>query len=240
MRAINTEDKLKSLSYLVEGKRSSVVERLSEKLKALIWTGELPGGFVFPNENDFCKYLGVGRSTLRETYKVLQSAGMITRTKRGTYVNDNDVIVANMPYDMVIGMADYAELLEFRVSLEKDVAFFAAQRATADSIERLKSDLEKMAQNIDDVKKLTLYDTMFHLEIARSSQNLLFSRTLGCLMDAFSKTVSRNFNADVAVRRRAIEYHRQILEAIENNNPEIARRVMAEHLLDVVRVSESI
>lgn len=237
---IIAEEKLKSLNYLVEVKTGSVVERLVEKLKTLILTGELPEGFVFPNENDFCQYLGVGRSTLRETYKVLESAGMITRTKRGTFVNDNDSIVANMPYDMVIGMADYAELLEFRVSVEQDGAAYAAQRATAENIDRLQSTLDRMIQNIEDVKKLTLYDTMYHLEVARATQNRLFSRTLGSLMDVFSKTVSRNFNEGMEVRRRAIEYHTLILKAIRSGDPEEAKAVMAAHVLDVIRVSNSI
>jgi len=237
---IDVEEKLKSLNYLFEVQSGTVVKRLAEKLKTLILTGELPEGFVFPNENDFCQFLGVGRSTLRETYKVLEAAGMITRTKRGTYVNDNDSIVANMPYDMVIGMADYDELLEFRVSVEQDAAAYAAQRATAENIERMQLNLNKMIQNIGDVKKLTLYDTMFHLEIARATQNRLFSRTMGSLMDAFSKTVSRNFNEGMQVRERAIDYHTKILEAIRNGDMEKAHNEMAEHVLDVVRVANSI
>ena len=204
-------NRLLTLKNLSNG---SVVEGLAEKLTNLILSGELPEGYVFPNENEFCSFLGIGRSTLRETYKVLEANGMITRSRKGTVVNNFDLIIASMPYDMVIGIVDYNEILVFRTAIEKESAGLAAQFATGDNIEHLESSLNGMQQNVDDVKKLTVYDTMFHLEIARASKNRLFSRTLNDIMISFSKTVSRNFMADVDIRYRAIDYHTKILDAI--------------------------
>ena len=170
------DEKLKNLSYLVEDRAGSIVERLTEKLRTLILTGELPEGYVFPNEMVLCEYLRVGRSTLRETYKELASFGLISRSKRGTVVNSSDVIAANMPYHMLIKTADFRDLLEFRVLVEKDTARIAAVRANAENKRRLAECLEKMKQSVGDANLLTMYDTMFHLEIARATGNLLISR----------------------------------------------------------------
>lgn len=233
----NHDEKIKNLSYLVEDRAGSIVERLTEKLKTLILTGELPEGYVFPNEMELCEYLRVGRSTLRETYKALASNGLISRSRRGTVVNPSDVIAANLPYHMLIKTADFSDLLEFRVLIEKDNARIAAARATAENKKRLAEYLDKMKQSVGDANLLTMYDTMFHLEIARATGNLLISRMLGSMIDAFTQAVSYNFTNDTAVRERALRFHGDILQAIVDGDAEKAHEVMAKHLQDVVAVA---
>ena len=240
MCVIDNNNKLKNLSYLVEKRGGSIVERLTEKLKTLILTGELSAGYVFPNEVDLCAYLHVGRSTLRETYKALGSYGLISRSRRGTVVNDSDTIAASMPFDMMIKSADSNDVLEFRVLIEKDNAAVAARRANAEDKRKLASHLEKMRQNIDDVKLLTMYDTMFHMEIAHATKNLLLSRVLGSMIDAFTQTVSYNFINDTKVRRRAIGFHERILDAIISGDAEKAHKEMEDHLTDVVHVANEL
>ena len=48
---------------------------LYEKLRDAITSSEFPPGYVFPNEVEFCSLLNVGRSTLREAYKMLEADG---------------------------------------------------------------------------------------------------------------------------------------------------------------------
>jgi GntR family transcriptional repressor for pyruvate dehydrogenase complex len=234
------DQKIKNLSYLVEDRAGSIVERLTEKLKTLILTGELPEGYAFPNEMELCEYLHVGRSTLRETYKALASSGLISRSKRGTVVNSSDVIAAGMPYHMLIQAADFSDILEFRTLIEKETARIAATRATAENKKKLADYLDKMKQSIDDAKLLTMYDTMFHLEIAHSTQNLLISRILGSMIDVFTQAVSYNFTNDEAVRRRALHFHESILQAIVAGDAESAHSAMQSHLRDVVQVADEL
>lgn len=234
------DEKIKNLGYLVEDRSGSIVERLTEKLKTLILTGELPQGYAFPNEVELCEYLCVGRSTLRETYKTLASYGLISRSKRGTVVNPSDVIAANMPYHMLIKSADFSDLLEFRVLIEKDTARVAAERATDENKAKLAEYLEKMEQNVGDANLLTMYDTMFHLEIAHATQNLLISRMLGSMIDVFTQAVSYNFTNDTAVRERALRFHAIILQAIVEGDAETAHAQMHKHLQDVVQVANGL
>lgn len=236
----DTDQKLKNLTYLVQERAGSIVERLTEKLKTLILTGELPEGYTFPNEMELCEYLHVGRSTLRETYKALASCGLISRSKRGTVVNSSDVIASGMPYRMLIQAADFSDILEFRTLIEKDTAQIAAMRATAENKKKLAEYLDKMKQSAGDPKLLTMYDTMFHLEIAHATQNLLISRILGSMIDAFTQAVSYNFENDADVRTRAISFHESILKAIEKNDAQEAQVVMQRHLQDVVQVANEL
>ena len=57
-----------------------------EKISMLIQNGDIPEGYVFPNEAVLCEQLAIGRSTIREAYKALELSGYVTRTKRGTIV----------------------------------------------------------------------------------------------------------------------------------------------------------
>jgi len=238
---MNDQDQqIKMLSYLVEDRTGSIVERLTEKLKTLILTGELPEGYTFPNEVELCDRLHVGRSTLRETYKALASCGLISRSKRGTVVNSSDVIAAGMPYHMLIQAADFSDILEFRTLIENETARIAALRATAENKRKLAEYLEKMKQNADDAKLLTMYDTMFHLELAHATQNVLISRILGSMIDAFTQSVSYNFVNDEDVRSRAIEFHESILKAIQAGDANEARAIMQRHLQDVVHVTDEL
>lgn len=67
--------------------RKHISEELFEKLRDAILSGELPAGYVFPNENELCQKLNIGRGSLREAYSRLETLHMITRSKTGTYVN---------------------------------------------------------------------------------------------------------------------------------------------------------
>ena len=73
-------------SHLTVTSRRAISEELFEKLREAILSGHcrrLP----FPNENELCKKLNIGRSTLREAYAPLETLHLITRTKTGTCVS---------------------------------------------------------------------------------------------------------------------------------------------------------
>ena len=77
-------------------------DMIYEKISQLIQSGELPEGYVFPNETVLCEQLSIGRSTIREAYKGLELSGYVTRTKRGTVVNSYSVILEATPLKAVI------------------------------------------------------------------------------------------------------------------------------------------
>ena len=52
-------------SLFIENKKH-ISEELFEKLRDAILRGELPAGYVFPNENELCQKLNIGRGSLRE------------------------------------------------------------------------------------------------------------------------------------------------------------------------------
>lgn len=97
----------------------------------------LTPGSALPNENEMCQMLQIGRGTLREAYQILATNGLITRTKVGTYINDRSTIINFAPLSIVSELADYDDILNFRMMFEKECARAAAESITAEELKQL-------------------------------------------------------------------------------------------------------
>jgi GntR family transcriptional repressor for pyruvate dehydrogenase complex len=213
----------------------NIANELFVTIRQLIIGNEIPSNFAFPNENRLCAQLGVGRTTLREAYKALESSGFITRTKRGTVVNGRDKIAEKIPFAMTIEMSDYTELMEFRSMLEAELAYLAAIRTTEENIANLKEMLTKMEAHTDDFRALTLYDTKFHYEIAVATHNHLLINTMSMSIESFFKGVYKAFQIDTKQNiQQALSRHHEILDAIEKRDPIAAQRAMRTHVNEIM------
>ncbi len=209
----------------------SIADEIYVYIRHLIITEALPPHYVFPNENEMCQMLGTGRSTLREAYKALEASGFISRSKRGTRVNDAQSIACTIPFSMAIEMSDSNDLIEFRAMIEAELAALAARRATPDNIAQLRKCTEQMVSNQRNLLKLTQYDTEFHIEVAHASHNHLLINTMHMAVDSFFRGVYEAFlNQTEAMIASAIQYHHNILFAIESGEESVARTAMRSHV----------
>lgn len=208
---------------------------LAEKIRNLIISGELPAGYLFPNETVFCEQLGVSRSTLREAYKALESTGFIKRVKRfGTVVNDFPDISKSAPLGTSLIMSDLDELMEFRVMIEGELARLAALRVTEDNIAVMRDSLENMKKSGSDLAELTRHDTLFHMEIAKASRNRLLISTMENAREVFQSGIFRAFQVDTASNvAQALAFHAQILDAIIHKDSDAAYSLMRRHIESV-------
>lgn len=208
---------------------------LADKIRTHIISGEIPAGYIFPNETVFCEQLGVSRSTLREAYKALESTGFIRRVKRlGTIVNDFSDISRAAPLGTSLIMSDLDELMEFRVMIEAELARLAALRATEANIEMMREALENMKKSGSDLADLTFYDTMFHMEIAKASRNRLLISTMENAKNVFQTGIYRAFQVDTASNvAQALQFHTEIVDAIVNRDSDGAYTLMRRHIASV-------
>lgn len=225
------------LEYLKETPSGNLADQLVEKIRYLIVAGEIASGFTFPNENDFCAFLNVGRGTLREAYKVLAEQGFISRTKRGTTVNDWDTIADSLPLGVALEISAFQDLLEFRSMVEEQIAELAALRRDAANLAKMEEALHKMEHNLGDPKKLSFYDTVFHLELAHASNNQLLDNVMHTIMGSYTSSFYRLFDEHEDLRAHAMEFHRRIMRAVREQDVAEARQAMKEHINDVINYS---
>lgn len=227
MAAIDTI--LRSLSLDAD---SSIAGQIYNHLKDLILSGQLPPGYPLPGEIRLCTDLGVGRSTVREAMRALETLGLIRRTKRGTCVSERIDNFDNLPMGDMLALSDVGEIQELRRILEVEVAGLAAQRATEANLRTMRCCIEGMTACRQDVGKVTSYDTQFHMELAKATQNKLLLQTLEAMRNKLYGYMSAAFAAAPDMRDRAIRFHSRLCNAVAARDSETARSVMREHLLD--------
>ena len=215
---------------------------LADKIKNMIVSRELDEGFVFPNENDFCKRLNVSRSTLREAYKILDTQGFIHRTKHGTYIKRREDIAKQGDFVASLELAGEEEMIEFVCALEPDAVFLAAKKIDADGIEKLETLMEACEEAGADWKKLLVSNYEFHSYIRELAQNNLITSALTAYYDIFNQQIITNIyseNEDVdEFRLNSLVQHRALFEAIKNHDAEKAKDIEHQHLLDDIEFRE--
>ena len=228
------------LNSLKENAYQNMSDKLFDKLANLILSGELPPGYIFPNENDLCKQLSIGRSTLREAYKALLSFGYITRSKRGTVVNDMRFIINAKPFNHTLENSNYHDLIEFRLMLESETAYYAALRSTKEDIEKIEGILtelndKKKSDNLDLRANL---DIDFHLAISEATKNKLFYDTMIQASAVWQKGVVHNLERVVNSKEfeKMLLQHRKIVNAIIDKNPKRAKELAIEHVVFVSKL----
>ena len=70
---------LNSLPHLAN---DSVAKQVTDILSDLIVTGKIEEGDFLPTEEDLCREFGIGRSSVREAIKTLESRGCLLYTSR--------------------------------------------------------------------------------------------------------------------------------------------------------------
>ena len=208
-------------------------EMLFINLRDAIFTGRLPSGYRFPNENEMCKVLNVGRSTLREAYIGLVVLNLVARKKSGTFVNNIEALKNSLPFNQSLDQYQINDLMEFRGMLEEEIARIAAKNAVESDIAELEETLKQMKDHIDDIVILTICDTQFHIKMSKISKNELLIDVYKVVRKHVENMIHYAFKVDEEIRHSAIYYHEKLIEAVKSNSPDLARQLMHEHMRNV-------
>ena len=135
---------------------------------------------------------------------------------------------------------DFASLVETRVILEEQIAFFAAERRTEKDVEDIRKALEAHIEKVIEGEEAVEEDMMFHLAIANASKNsVLKSLMLIIIPSIINDFPTLDFYKESNVYR-AIEEHKRILEHIINEKPKLSAEAMRAHLQDLLDYSISL
>lgn len=219
-------------SLSIENKKH-ISEELFEKLRDAILSGELPAGYVFPNENELCQKLNIGRGSLREAYSPLETLQLITRTKSGTYVNSQEEIQNSMNFEAIAQRTEAQNLAEYRQVVEIGMAQLAATKATEKDIVRLEAILEQMKRAGEDAVKLSQLDFDFHSALVRITHNELLLIAFNTIRAVYEDYTERVFER--GYRDQSFVDHEAIIDAMRHSDAELAGLMMRRHLEHVER-----
>jgi GntR family transcriptional repressor for pyruvate dehydrogenase complex len=211
----------------------NIADKLAERLCEMILQGKLPSGYAFPSENVLCEELQVGRSTIREAYNVLKTRGLITRTKRGTFVNNEEVLLANMSFEDVIEHASWDDYFEFNTILVVQVAALAVERATHEDIHLLFECVEKLRKIDKFTEEFLSMISSFYLQLASAAHNSIFIKAMDIMTEAMTRKVSHLDNIQTNTIQHIVDSHEIVAVAIKQENAEQVRDKMYDAITEL-------
>ena len=233
------DNKIIELDGIKNIKRSNISTELFNYFKDSIVSSKLEAGSLLPTELELCKHTGVSRSTIREVLSALSFMNLIIRTKRGTFISDNPNLYKNLPFPEILKKVHAKEVINFRVILECEIVRLVAENADKDDIQELQKSLEKMKSS-KDINTLMKADTSFHVNLGIASHNELFSLVLKMIRNELEEQICDVFSRDKYIRKRAINHHERIFQAIKEGNVNKARNAMSEHIIDVAKTIDKL
>jgi GntR family transcriptional regulator, transcriptional repressor for pyruvate dehydrogenase complex len=216
--------------------RQKTYELVAERLLALISSRRLAPGDLLPPERELVQSYQVGRSSVREALRMLESRGVIESTGNGAFVVApfRNPLDHSLDFLLTLEEADYSELFEVRRIVEGEAAALAASRRHDRALEGMADAVAAMRAGLGSEEQFISADLLFHLLVAEATGNRLIVH----LMDAIRTLLQRSLSSAYRIPGspdRAIEMHGLILAAIRERRPEDARQLMQEHVSRVER-----
>jgi DNA-binding FadR family transcriptional regulator len=208
----------------------ALYKAIRDYIKQYILEHKLKPGDPLPPEGQLVEDLGVGRSSVREAVKSLQSVGIVdVRQGNGLYVRELnfDPMLEAFIFGMKFDPNTLAELLQIRMWLEVSVIGDAVGHLTDVDLSKLEAVLKEWDARVRDGVEYSDLDESFHQII----YGVLDNQTLMNLFSAFW-TAFRNLDNEIthdADPESVLRFHYSILDAIRVRDPDMTRKQLLQH-----------
>jgi DNA-binding FadR family transcriptional regulator len=216
-------------------------ERVVGQVEEAILHGRLAPYDRLPSERELMREFEVGRSTVREALRVLQSKGLV-RSRPG---DPNGPLV--LPFsteplrESMYALArvenlSLRELLQFRMIIEGSAARLAALHRTETHLAALEDAVDAMEAAISDGDlAFTEADLAFHELVAEAADNKLL-QIVGSVLREIVGALVRSKIAEAADREEQMRdncrRHRRVLEAVRDRDGQSAAALARENLFE--------
>ncbi|WP_119070779.1 FadR/GntR family transcriptional regulator [Aggregatilinea lenta] len=205
-------------------RRPVLSETVRKHIQRYILEKKLKPGDSLPPEAQLAADLGVGRSSIREAMKSLQSLGIV-RVQRGEgfFVRkwNLDPVLETLSYGICFNPAAFRELLQIRIWLESATIGEVVARITPREIAELDTIMQAWKARSDSKAAFADLDEQFHNVLYQTLENDTFASLLRVFWRAF-ETVNADLagDADLEIEFQA---HLAIFEAIKRRDAVLAQ-----------------
>ena len=212
--------------------RSKLSEQIADQLEAeIISDGRI--GERLPSEQQLAERFESSRTVVREALKILRARGLIdSRTGSGAYTTRPDVQDLSHMLSRIILLdkqIDYRSIYDVRVCLETEAARSAALRADDEDFEALQTILDRLNNYNLGVLERRDMDFEFHQQLAHCSKNPLLALLVETMANVFKDIIKIGIFIEGGIDD-AILRHQRIMDALQKRDPDLAERMMFEHL----------
>ena len=215
--------------------RRPLSEEIYDRLRDLLNPEDFPSGGRLPTELELARRFAVSRTVLRQALGRLREEGHIaSRRGSGSYVREPPA-PATPRFGPLHSIPDMRAFLEFRCSLESEVAAHAARCADAAARGAIRAALARLEQDMLSLDS----DIAFHHAIARATGNRFFLATIEAYQEQMAAGIRLTRGLDERPNAQRLPEiageHRGIVAAIEAGDEAAARAAMAAHLRGGIR-----
>lgn len=214
--------------------RDAVYEQIYQK----ITLGDWPMGTKLPTQTALAAEFGVSLPVLRDVLMRLRLDGIIdSRQGAGTQVINipSRTVLDHLP---AADIPDVLRCYEFRIGIEGEAAYIAAQHSGAAQLAAIEAAHQRMIHALDGPSDSLGHteDIAFHMAIACATGNSYYIDAIARVLDAIGLGVRIASTLPHWTReerlRNAIREHDGLLQAIRSRDGNLARQMMRQHITE--------
>jgi GntR family transcriptional repressor for pyruvate dehydrogenase complex len=199
-------------------KKIHVHEQVSQEIQNYIREYNLQEGDKLPSVEEMTQMFGVGRSSLREALRYLETVEIVrVENGKGIFVRDIDTFRFTGKVKIENEKKFLLSILEVRRALEGKAVELAAKRITQKEIIELENCLEEYSRLKKSDQDTSMIDLTFHRLIIKSSANPILESVLQSISGLYVKF----FNEPLGEKRLFDEtypFHNTMFQAIAKHD----------------------
>lgn len=217
-------------------RKTRLYEDVVAQIQQLIRTRELTPGDRLPSERELAAVLGIGRPSVREALRALDTTGLIeVRSGQGAFLRNLSVdpylatVRESLAFLLDVKEDTLLELWEVRQGLEEQIARLTAARRTGAQLDALRGHTEEMRKRIDRPEAFVRAGVAFHRALCEATGNAV----LRTVWEAIAGLIEKSQRRIIGIPGQpgeALRQHENLLEAVEAGDAERAARAMREHM----------
>jgi DNA-binding FadR family transcriptional regulator len=211
-------------------------EDIADQIKQAILSKRLNDGDRLPSERELAEQFQVGRVTIREAMRMLETMGLIQIRKGsagGAFVGIGDLdVMASMIMDRLqLEGTTHDQMIEARVGVECAAIKSAVQHSTDEDLARIEKDVEESKQIIGASfsKEIVAKMINFHVLVAVASHNIPYIMFVRSIMEWASRKLA-DWVPSEEEQRYSYSSHKEIFEAIAQKDVKLAESLMRGHI----------
>ncbi len=210
-----------SIKLMVDQRENNKHEIAYNQIKNLIIKNRIEPNTLLV-ERQLSEQLGVSRTPIREALKRLTSEGLTE------FIPGKGVFVSNLTFE------DFINISEVREALEGMAAKLCTLKKDEKVIETLEKNLDALeeALNSGDYDQSVEYDIQFHHILISGAKNPKLENLLNGIYDQINRFAFFSVS-DVERQRMSLRQHRKVLEAIKNDDANLAEKLIRDHIIHV-------
>lgn len=216
-----------------------VFQRVVDYVQHAIAAGELQPGDRLPSERELVERFSIGRASVREGLRVLESMELVRsqpRDRRGPLVLPVSVGPVRRSIAMLTSTKalSLAELIQFRMIVEASANLLAANRRTKPQLIAIERNIARMQAAMSrDYGEFSQADMEFHELIAVAGGNQLMGVYGDVTREAVVNLIQQTIldaSDRTALMLQSLRHHRAVFQAISDGDGILASRLARENL----------